>query len=42
MLSGECGGYGPIIESERFSSFRKLFRVTAFAIKFIDLLKFKS
>ena len=42
MLSGESVGYGPIIESERFSSFQKLLRVTAFTIKFIDLLKFKS
>ena len=42
LLSGESVGYGPIIESERFSSFRKLLRVTAFTIKFIDLLKFKS
>ena len=41
MLSCEHDVYGPIIESERFSSFRKLLRVTAFTFKFIDLLKFK-
>ena len=42
LFSGESGGYGSIDESERFSSFRKLLSVTAFTIKFIDLLKFKS